>query len=86
MFEMVKGGKIPHRKPLNKLRLKIKLKQNLDLAKDVIDLDNVPLNDLIINKGKTTSSKTSRKTKETKENIPWKPDRARGKVWIRWTF
>jgi len=39
---MFKGGKIPHTEPWNKLRLKIKLKQNPELAKEVIDVDKTP--------------------------------------------
>jgi len=31
LFQIFKGGKRPHTRPLNKLRLKIKLKQNTNL-------------------------------------------------------
>jgi len=51
------------------LRLNVKLKQNPDLAKEVIDMDNIPLKDLIINKNKATSSKGSKTTEATKKKI-----------------
>jgi len=39
---MFRGGKIPHTNPWNKLRLNIKLKENLELAKEVIEIHKTP--------------------------------------------
>lgn len=39
---MFKWVKRPHSRPLKILRLKITLKQNPDLNKEVMDVDNVP--------------------------------------------
>jgi len=49
----------------------------------VIHVDNDPLKDLIINKGKTAGSKRSR-SRRLKRKYPWKLDRARGREWTRW--
>jgi len=43
LFETLKR---PHTRPTNKLRFKIKLINNPDLAKEVIDVDNLPLRTL----------------------------------------
>lgn len=65
MFETFKRGKRPHTRPMKKLRFKIKLRSNRELAKEVIDVDNMLLKDLIINRKKTVSSKKN-KDKVTK--------------------
>lgn len=69
LSETLKGGIMPHTRPKNKLRLKTKLRSNPDLAKEVIDVDNVPVKDLIINGKKSACSKKSR-DKETKGKVP----------------
>lgn len=56
-FQMFKGGKRPHTRPLNKLTLKVKLKKYIDLTKEMIYVDNFPLKYLIIKKVKIAGSK-----------------------------
>lgn len=50
LFEVFKAGKRPHTRPTNKFRYKIKLRNNPELGKVVIDVENMPLKDLIINR------------------------------------
>lgn len=69
LFETFKGGKLPHTGPKNKLRFKIKLRSNLELAKEVIDIENMPLKYLIINTKNIAGSK-NKKYKETKGKGP----------------
>lgn len=61
--EMFKGGKRPHIILWNRISLNIKLKQNPELAKEVINADNTPQKDLIINREDSTSSNRPKKTK-----------------------
>lgn len=69
LFEVFKGGKITHTRPTKKLKYKIKLISIQDSAKEVIDVDNVPLKDLIINKKKVALSKKI-EDKETMKKGP----------------
>ena len=56
LFKVFSGGKRPHTRPTNKLIYKIKLRNNPKLANEVIDVDNMPIKDLIINRKKPICS------------------------------
>lgn len=51
------GERRLHTIPLNKLRLKFKLKQNPSLTQQVIEVDNTPHRYMVINKDKIASSR-----------------------------
>lgn len=69
LFETLKGSKHAHTRPTNKLRFKIKLRSNPNLDKEVIDVENMPSKELIINKINTIGSKKT-KDKATKGKGP----------------